>query len=454
MYRSEPLPLSIWIVNPFDDIPGEGLPPLRYWSLARVLAGRGHDVSWWTADWSHRRKAPRTTPLHTRDDEGFAVRLVAVRRYKRNVSLARLASHRDFGRTFERLANEAIASGQLNRPDIILASLPPLEGPEAAVRLARRLDANLVVDLMDVWPETFARLLPGPQWFKNLVSPLLLGRMAARRQALLAAADAVSACAQSYLDLSLGATAEDQPRHVCHLGAWLAEFAPPPQIIDQIPAPAPDANGSATAPSAIPPLACVYSGTLESGQDIETLVAAARQLSAAGVAVTLHVAVTGQLEASLRRATQGTGGSCTVRMHGLLDRVAYVRLLSECDVGLVLVKPESLVAVPYKACDYAAAGLAIVNSLPGELERFVTEYRAGVSYTAGSADSLARAIASLASDRRLLLDMRQGARRLAEMEFDREKTYTRFADWLEAMSGRSAPAQEDDRIARSRRDLD
>jgi len=50
--------------------------------------------------------------------------------------------------------------------------------------------------------------------------------------------------------------------------------------------------------------------------------------------------------------------------------------------------------------------------------------------------------------------MRQGARRLAEMEFDREKTYARFADWLEAMSGRSAPAKEDDRIARSRRDLD
>ena len=63
MYRPEPLPLSIWIVNPFDDIPGEGLPPLRYWSLARVLAGRGHDVTWWTAAWSHRRKAPRATPL-------------------------------------------------------------------------------------------------------------------------------------------------------------------------------------------------------------------------------------------------------------------------------------------------------------------------------------------------------------------------------------------------------
>jgi hypothetical protein len=30
--------------------------------------------------------------------------------------------------------------------------------------------------------------------------------------------------------------------------------------------------------------------------------------------------------------------------------------------------------------------------------------------------------------------MRLGARRLAEAEFDREKTYTRFADWLEGIS--------------------
>jgi len=439
MYRSEPLPLSIWIVNPFDDIPGEGLPPLRYWSLARVLAGRGHDVTWWTATWSHRRKAARTTPLLTRDEEGFTVRLVAVRPYTKNVSFARLASHRDFGRTFERLANESIAAGKLQRPDIILASLPPLEGPEAAARLAQRLDANLVVDLMDVWPETFERLLPGPQWLRKTLYPLLFGRMARRRRTLLEAADAVSSCARGYLDLIPEAASDHRPRHVCHLGAWLPEFAEPPRPIDEIP----DASGvsmtnaravQSAATSAATPLACVYAGTLEAGQDLDTLLAAARLLSAQGVPATLHVAGTGQLEPSLRAAAEAIRGSCTVRVHGLLERGAYVRLVSECDVGLVLVKPESLVAVPYKVCDYAAAGLALVNSLPGELERFVADYRAGLPYTAGNADSLARAIATLAGDRRRLLDLRHGSRRLAEAEFDREKTYASFADWLEGIS--------------------
>ena len=433
MDRSEPPHLSIWIVNPFDDIPGEGLPPLRYWSLARVLAGRGHDVTWWTASWSHRRKAARTTPLAIRDDEGFAVRLVAVRPYEKNVSLARLASHRDFGRTFERLANESVACGKLDRPDLILASLPPLEGPESAARLAHRLDAALVVDLMDAWPETFARLVPGPQWLRDRLAPLLIGRMVARRQAVLAAADAVSSCARGYLDLMAGGIGADLPRHVCHHGAWLPEFPPPPRLIDHVPLA--DADAQAAAGSAPPaPLACVYAGTLESGQDLDTLIAAARLLSSRGVAATLHVAGTGRLEAGLRSAASALGGSCTVRVHGLLDRGGYVRLLSECDVGLVLVRPESLVAVPYKACDYAAAGLAVVNPLAGELAELLERHRAGVAYVAGSGDSLARAIESLAVDRELLARVRAGARRLAEAEFDREKTYARFADWLEGIS--------------------
>jgi glycosyltransferase involved in cell wall biosynthesis len=230
--------------------------------------------------------------------------------------------------------------------------------------------------------------------------------------------------------------AGDKPRHVCHLGAWLAEFPEPPRVVDEVPntdAAASPADQPASA-SAAPPLACVYSGTLESGQDLDTLLAAARLLSAQGVAATLHVAGTGRLESSLRTAAETIRGSCSLRVHGLLDRGAYVRLLSECDVGLVLVKPESLVAVPYKVCDYTAAGLALVNSLPGELEQFVSDYRAGMPYTAGSGDSLARTIALLAGDRHRLLEMRQGSRKLAESEFDREKTYPRFADWLEGIS--------------------
>jgi glycosyltransferase involved in cell wall biosynthesis len=428
--KPEPLspPLSIWLVNPFDDVPGEGLPAMRYWALARVLAQRGHDVTWWSATWSHRRKTVRSTPLGVLEDEGFAVRLVAVRPYDKNVSFARVASHRDFGRNFERLAHETVASGQLERPDLIVASLPPLEGPEAAQRVAGRLDAALVIDVQDLWPETFERLVPGPALLHRLIAPFLLRGMRQRRRAMLAAADAVSATCRTNLDAIAAEIRPDAPRHVCPLGSYLQEFPEPPGMIDAVP------GVGATAPPPEPkPLECVYAGSLEMGQDLDALVTAARQLSASHVAATIHVAGTGSLAPMIDRVAAGLSGPCRIEVHGLLPRAGYVALLSRCDVGLVLVKPESRVVLPNKACDYAAAGLAIVNSLPGELERLLEEHAAGVLYAAGDGAALARAIAGLAADRRRLLALRQGARRLAAAEFDRERTYQCFSDWLETV---------------------
>jgi len=426
-----PRPLSIWLVNPFEDIPGEATSPQRSWSLARVLAARGHDVIWWSATWSHRRKAIRSSPLGIREDEGFAVRLVAVRPYEKTASLARIGSHRDFGRTFERLASESVSSGQLERPDIIIASLPPLEGPEAAARLARRLDATFVLDIMDVWPETLDRVLPGPGFVRRLLAPFLLGGMLRRRQAVVDAADAVAAATHTYADAVRGATHASLPRHVCYVGAYPQEFPPPRRIMNHVPLPGGPVGGQ----DGPPPLECVHAGTLETGQEIDVLAAAARHLSAAGVSAVIHVAGTGAAEASLRRVAAGFGGSCRMEVHGGLSRPAYVSLLSRCDAGLVCVKPETLVAVPCEVCDYAAAGLAIVNSLPGELQGLVDEHAAGVRYTSGDAASLARAITTLANDRTMLAACRQGARRLAAAEFDRERTYPTFANWLETVSG-------------------
>lgn len=420
--ESTPSPLSIWIANPFDDVPGEGLPPLRYWTLARVLAGRGHHVVWWTANWSHRRKAPRYPAGAIAADEGFEIRPVAVRPYRRNVALDRLGSHRDFGRTLERLALEAVAAGQLERPDVIIASLPPLEGPEAAVRLARRLDSQLVVDLMDLWPETFAQLLPGPTWITGWIAPLLLGGMRRRRHRVLGAADAVSSSTKTYLAAVDGEIPPGTPTHVCHLGAYLQEFSPPRRRPI-------DADVSPDAP-----LRCVYGGSLERSQDLGVVIDAQRMLSTIGRVVEIHIAGTGSLESHLRAVAERCQGKSRLIVHGLLDRRGYARLLDSCDVGLVLVKPASRVAVPYKAADYAAAGLAIVNGLPGELADLVAEYGAGCDYVAGQASSLVEVLTRLATDRIWLRQCREGSRRLAESCFDRERIYLRFAHWIENLA--------------------
>lgn len=420
-------PLAVWLVNPFDDVPGEGLPPLRYWSLARVLAARGHAVTWWSADWSHRRKAKRHLPPDALDGERFALRLVPVRPYRKNVSLSRVASHRDYAAHVEAAARVAVATGELARPDVILASLPPLDGPEATVRLARTFDARAIVDLMDLWPETFERLIPGPAAVRRLAVPLLLGGMRRRRRRVLAEVDGVSAATATYLEGVRGDLRQGTATHVCYLGADLEDVAVPAAGVD----------------GARPPggLECVYAGSLAGGQDLAIVPEAVQLLSQRGVAATIHIAGTGALQAMLAEAAGRARGPCRLVVHGLLARPEYGRLLAACGVGLVLVKPESRVAVPYKACDYAAAGLALVNALPGELQALIDRHGAGVAYRAGSAESLADTIAALAADRDGVARMQAGSRALASDAFDRRLTFIRFAEWIEHIAARDAPTR-------------
>jgi glycosyltransferase involved in cell wall biosynthesis len=120
-------------------------------------------------------------------------------------------------------------------------------------------------------------------------------------------------------------------------------------------------------------------------------------------------------------------------VNGLLERPAYVDLLARCDVGLVLTKPESVVAIPNEAFDYAAAGLALVSGVSGELERLIDEAEAGLAYASGDPTSLARAIRTLAENRSRLVTCRLAARHLAETMFDREKITAAYADWLQGL---------------------
>jgi glycosyltransferase involved in cell wall biosynthesis len=90
--------------------------------------------------------------------------------------------------------------------------------------------------------------------------------------------------------------------------------------------------------------------------------------------------------------------------------------------------------VPVAACEYAAAGLALVSGVPGDLATHIDRSGAGVACAADNAGMWADALAALATDRRRLLGLRDGARRLAAAVFDRETTSARFATWLEAVA--------------------
>ncbi len=397
--------MTVWIVNPFDNLPLEGNRPQRYWLLARAFARAGHDVTLWTSDFSHARKAKRVLrgPDHGERKRGrwgfvrssgetpdFQVVLVETPTYRANIGLRRIWSHRVFARRWREL------TGDEPPPDVLVTSLPPLALGRAAgaVHAARTL---WIVDVMDAWPETFERIVP-----RALLAPL---RGVAKR--IYCGADAVTAVAERYVELArtYGATC---PMQVFHHGIERVDDGPAPVRTDRA-------------------FRLAYAGNMGASYDLATVIEAVKKLDG----VELDLAGSGPDEAALRARA---AGCARIRFHGYLGDRALREMLSACDAAVIPMFDASCVGVPYKIADYAAAGLPILNTLRGETARLLLDYGAGTTYPAGDEAALRAAVAAWRARVRTPAweRLRDGARRLAEA-FDANTVYGNYVAWVEGL---------------------
>ena len=380
--------MRVWLINPFDNLPTEGYRPQRYWLMARAFVAKGHEVTYWTSDFSHATKKMRV--LVHEAHAGFAVRMVPTQKYPTNVCLKRVASHRRLARDWF-----ALASGESVTPDVVIASMPPLGLCDAARRFAADRGAMFVADVQDAWPETFERVLPG-----FVFSLLGMRRMA---KTIYCGADGISAVAMRYVELAqkYGSQAPSSAFGHC---------------IDMSARPAKEVRDDQT-------LRLVYAGNMSLSYDLETVVTAVSGMDG----VTLDVAGNGPDVERLRALASKADN---IKFHGYLEEAQLARLLSLCDVGLIPMFPDSCVGVPGKIADYAAAGLMVVESLGGETAAIVDRFDVGAHYKAGDVNSLRGAIEDLRKRKP------QGRFEEFAREFDARAVMPKYVDWIEGLMRR------------------
>lgn len=385
--------MNVWIVNPFDNLPGEGGRRQRYALLGRELVARGHTVVWWTSDFRHATKTRRPFPASFENADGVSVRLVATPPYKANISFARIRNHTAFVQNWFREACRSVDDGTLPRPDKIVVSLPPLGTSERAFHMRERWHCPVIVDVQDAWPDTFYQLLP--TCVKHLHPLFPLERRAKRA---LHGADGVSAVSESHLAWA-ARNGADAAKHLAHLG--IEPGATPPRKSAQEPR-------------------LVYIGNMGRSYDLATLIEAAKETG-----WPLDLAGTGPTETALRKQAEGTPN---ITFHGFLPEAELRELLARATIGVVPMFDASGVAIPNKAADYASAGLPIVTSLGGELRRLIETYRAGGAYPPGDVAAFRRTVEQLPEG------AGENARKLALERFDARKIYPAFAAFVETCS--------------------
>ena len=381
--------MTVWIENPFDNLPAEGFRPQRYWLMAEAFARARHDVTLWTSDFSHAKKAPR---ILSKIEAPFRLKLVKTPPYSGNVSFRRIASHRAYAANW--LADARAEAKEFGKPDVIIISMPPLSTADAALAMKKEFGAKIVVDVMDAWPETFERIFPAPLKFLSAIALFPLRRTAERAYR---GADLVTGVCDAYGDIARASGAREYVRFYHGI----------------------DTSKAHGASAQRPPLSFVYAGNFGRGYDLSAAIKAILENEDA----TLDIAGAGEREAEWKALA---AHSPRIRFHGYLSGNELDKLLDNATIGIIPLSDDTFVGLPYKLGDYAAHNLRMVTSLRGECAAILERHNAGAVYDAKDANSFieaAKKVQASTPDFASLLS-----------ELDAEKIYATYVDRISALA--------------------
>lgn len=415
--------MKIWLVTVGEPLPidGSGTRLYRSGIMAEILAGRGHQVVWWTSTFHHWRKQhcfPRDTRLQL--NNGVELRLVHGWGYQRNISIRRIIDHIIVAKKFACLAEAE------PRPDVILCSLPTLELVAAATRYGRRYCVPVVVDVRDLWPDLFIEF--APSWAHSFVK-IALGPM--RAQARRGCRDAFAITGSSPEFVAWGLRYAGRPAGCFDRHFPFGYMTAPLEEAERERALAFWRNFDLVAGSGN--FVVAFFGTMNSQFDLDTVVDAALLLSAEGRPVRFVLCGTGERAEALKARAHGDRA---VVFPGWVGKAEIRTLMEMAQAGLAPYRNHVgfMGNLPNKPIEYLAGGLPVVSSLTGYLADFLKREGCGVIYPEGNARALRDTLVRFLDNPDLLKFMANNARRVFADQFEASKVYGGMIDYLQEVS--------------------
>lgn len=319
--------MNITIVAPYCSLPSE---PYfnRFWYLAERLS-QSHDVLLITSRFRHYDKSFRRHEDAEAASQGrLKVMLLEESGYGKNVSLERVASHYRFVKNFEQWLKNCRPGEQ----DIVYSAYPLIATNLLLGKHKARLGYKLIVDVQDVWPESFSSVVP---FLKKVPHKLL--PFASRANRAYRCADALVAVSQTYLDRAKE-TNPNVPGEAVYIGTDFAAIAPPPRFRSKT-------------------VRLFYLGTLSYSYDVETVCKGVRKLLDDGENVELHVMGGGP---DLEKLKQYENRA--IKFYGYLPYSEMMSIAKACDIAVNAIHSHAMQSVTNKLSDYMALQKPILNS--------------------------------------------------------------------------------------------
>ncbi len=337
------------------------------------LQKRGYQTTYLTSDFDHMQKEPFTCEV-----EGCIQ--IPTKPYTKNLSVARILSHRRFARDVFRYIEKMEV-----QPDVIVALLPPnFVGHYAAKYKKKHPNVTLIFDIFDMWPETF----PG-SFIKKLLSPAFWVWAQVRDHSLPKADFVMTECEMFRQLLRLPAK-KSQTVYLCG-----SELDNPRENISL----------------AEDRLHLCYLGSINNVIGIPDICQLISQLTP-HKPVTLHIIGTGEQEQVLIDGARAAGAQ--VEFYGpVYGYERKLEIMNRCHFGLNLMKSSVCIGLTMKSVDYFRHNLPIINNIPADTKLLLEDQRVGLEWNDQCAEQI------LAMQTEDFLQMREDLRKVFARCFDK-----------------------------------
>ncbi|SQG83206.1 capsular polysaccharide biosynthesis protein Cps4F [Streptococcus uberis] len=327
--------MKVVIVNGFD------VYEHRLDLLYQYFKNRGHDVNVYTTNYLHREKKYRT-------ELNSNYNYISAEIYKKNMSFARLKSHYNLAKSiFSNLPSDL---------DLLWVIAPPNSFVKRAAKF-KELHSNtkVIVDILDMWPETLPvgeikSLFPFNLWKKmrndhlNVVDYIVTEcNLFQEKIKDIVDSTKISTLYLSYKNINYleknKLSLPDDRLSLCYLGSVN-------NIID---------------------INCIKE-IIKNASKIQK--------------VELHIIGGGEREKELIYEAEKAGAN--VINHGKIYDDEYKKqIFSSCHYGLNIMKKSVYVGLTMKSIDYLKAGLPIINNIVGDTWDFVEQDKIGINTNNG-----------------------------------------------------------------------
>ncbi len=381
----------------------------RYRSFANILCEK-YDLEVVTSTFCHLTKKQRNIENLLIDKLPYKMTLRYEKGYKKNISLKRIASYKQFGKSVEKYL--------LNRkkPDLIIVSVPSLSVADKVTKYANKNNIPVIVDIQDLWPEAFKMALSIP-----VISDILFYPMKKQADRIYSRADKIMAVSNTYVERGLKCNQKDKTGLSIYIGSDSQLIAEKMKNIE------------VTKPEN--EFWVGYVGALGHSYDINTVSNAIKILKDKGIE---NIVFKVMGDGPLKKDFEAYASELNIKYDfmGFVDYGTMMVTLSKCDVAVNPIVGKSVSSIINKVSDYAMSGMAVINTQNSpEYRNLIDEYQAGINVENGNVEAVSKAILQLYQDRNLLSQMQSNSKRLGEERFDRNKTYLQIIDIIDSQRG-------------------